>query len=73
MPAVDQPVGEVDKREVDKMVCLHYTITPWSTAAMLPLLLVQQQQWISNKRGIQKCILQYIQRNEGTKFPWTKN
>jgi hypothetical protein len=44
MPAVDQPVGEVDKREVDKMVCLHYTITPWSTAAMLPLLLVQQQQ-----------------------------
>jgi hypothetical protein len=41
MPAVDQPIGEVDEREVDKMVCLHFTITSWSTAAMLPLLLCQ--------------------------------
>jgi hypothetical protein len=23
-PAVDQPVSEVDKREVDKVVCVHF-------------------------------------------------
>jgi hypothetical protein len=27
-PAVDQPVDEVDKREVNKMVCFHFTMLP---------------------------------------------
>jgi len=35
MPAVDQPVDEVDKMEVDKMVCVHFTMSPWSIAATL--------------------------------------
>ncbi len=26
MPAVDQPVKDVDKMEVDKMVCVHFTM-----------------------------------------------
>ena len=29
MPAVDQPVGEVDKREVDKMLLLYFTMLGW--------------------------------------------
>jgi hypothetical protein len=43
MPVVDQPVCEVDKREVDNVVRIHFTITTWSTAAMLPLLLNQNK------------------------------
>ena len=35
MPAVDQPFGEVDGSEVDKMLCLHFSIMAWFTAAML--------------------------------------
>ncbi len=34
-PAVDQPVDEVDKREVNMMVCVHFTMLPWSTTATL--------------------------------------
>jgi len=32
---VDHPDGEVDVIKVDKMVCFHFTITAWSTDAML--------------------------------------
>jgi hypothetical protein len=34
-PAVNHPDGEVDVSKVDKMVCFHFTITTWSTDAML--------------------------------------
>ena len=34
-PAVDHPDDEVDVSKVDKMVCFHFTITAWSTDAML--------------------------------------
>jgi hypothetical protein len=36
MPAVDQPLGEVDGREVDKMACFHFSTMAWSPAAKLP-------------------------------------
>jgi len=44
-PAVDQPVDGVDRREVREMLCSHFTITTWSTAATLPLLLVQTSKY----------------------------
>jgi hypothetical protein len=34
-PAVDQPDGGVDRRDVRGMLCSHFTITTWSTAATL--------------------------------------
>jgi hypothetical protein len=43
-PAVDQPVCEVDKRQVDKVVSVHFTIMTWSTATMLFLLFSFKQQ-----------------------------
>jgi hypothetical protein len=39
MPAVAQPVSEVDRSKVDKMVGVHFTITTWSTAATLSCLI----------------------------------
>jgi hypothetical protein len=36
MPAVDQPLVEVDRREVDKMLVSHLPTMAWSPAATLP-------------------------------------
>ncbi len=40
-PAMDQKVGEVDKREADKTVCPLHQVGFGPTAATLPLLLIQ--------------------------------
>jgi hypothetical protein len=51
-PAVDHPVAKVELRQVrEKMLCLSLRST-WSTAATLPLLLIQyNNKRIYNKRG----------------------
>ena len=54
MPAVDQPFGEVDGREVDKMLCLHFSIMAWFTAATLSSFINLSKQQIYTKRGQSK-------------------
>ncbi len=73
MPAVDQPVDEVDKREVREMLWSHFTITTWSTAATLFSFISFTRNTALHKREQNKGDLQYIQKRKGTKFPWTKN
>ncbi len=69
MPAVDQPVCEVDKREVEGDVVFHLTIMGWfnnwhASSFINPNI----ETWIYKQRGIIKGHLQYIQWDEGTKF-----
>ncbi len=54
MPAVDQPVVEVDRREVDKMSVSHLSTMAWSRAATLSsfIKLTQQQLALQEKRTI---------------------
>ena len=43
MPAVDQPVAKVDVRKVSEMMLFLSIRSTWSTAATLPLLLIQNK------------------------------
>jgi len=69
-PAVDHPDGEVDVIKVDKMVCFHFTITAWSTDAMLfSFIGFKQNNKALQKRKYLHGDLQYIQNNAGIQFP----
>ncbi len=64
MPAVDQPFVEVGGREVDKMVCFHFSIMAWSPAATLPTFIsTNNNNWLYKKRGqIYTMKYSYVQR-----------
>jgi hypothetical protein len=67
MPAVDQPVIEVDRREVDKDVMFHFTIITWSTAAMLfSFISLSNKHNLYKKREHLHNDLQYIQTMKRT-------
>ncbi len=52
-PAVDQPLVEVDGREVDKMVCCSLSTMAWSPAATLPSFIrSNNNNWLYKKRGL---------------------
>ncbi len=70
MPAVDQPLVEVDGREVDKMLVFHFSTMARSQLPCCPLLLSfkQQQTALQEKRTITGD-LQYVHIMEGTQFP----
>jgi hypothetical protein len=61
---VDQPLVEVDGREVDKML-FHLPTMAWFTAATLPLLL----SFTRNSAYTRKEEIQYVQTMKGTQFP----
>jgi hypothetical protein len=54
MPAVDQPVVKADVKQVREMVLFLSLRSTRSTAATLPLLLIQTKQWIYKQRGLHK-------------------
>ena len=61
MPAVDQPVVEVDERKVDKMLASHLPTMAWSPAAPLPSFIkLKQNNQLYKKRGILHGDLQYV-------------
>jgi hypothetical protein len=68
-PAVDRPVGEVDRREVDKDVVCSLPIMPRSTAATLFsfINLYKKFSFIQEKRT--KVFYSINNENEGTEFP----
>ena len=68
-PAVDQQDGGVDQREVRGMLCSHFTITTWSTAATLFSFISFTRNTALHKREQNKGDLQHIQKRKGTKFP----
>ncbi len=70
MPAVDQPVVEVDRREVDKMLVFHFSTMAWSPGAtLLSFIQLTQQQWaLQEKRTLYDDLQLYIKK-EGTWFP----
>jgi hypothetical protein len=62
MSAVDQPVVEVDQREVRDLMS-HFTIMGWSNSCHTSSFIIQNKLIsINNKRGNQKGDLQYIQQ-----------
>jgi hypothetical protein len=67
---VDQPVVEVDRREVDKMFVFLFSTMAQSPAAMLPSFIsLHKQQALQEKRTNVHDEIQYIQAMKGTQFP----
>jgi hypothetical protein len=70
MPAVDQPLVEVDGREVDKMLVTHLPTMAWSQLPPCHLLLSLNNKTLAlqEKRIIQDD-LQYVHKERGNSVP----
>jgi hypothetical protein len=70
MPAVDQPIVEVDERKVDKMFASHLPTMAWSPAATLPSFIsLNNKTKFYKKRGQSKVIYSIYRTMKGTQFP----
>ncbi len=69
-PAVDQPLAEVDRREVDKMLMFHFSTMAWSHSYHASSFIsLYNSNKLYKKRGMYNDEIQYIQTIEGTQFP----
>ena len=70
MPAVDQPLVEVDRREVDKMLLFHLPTMAWSLAATLPSFIkLTQDKQLYKKRGQMNTMKYSYTKERGNSVP----